>query len=771
MTSTPLNEPAKMHAGDDFAAKLVDWNFKYRIWILIVCIGLTIAGITGALRSGFNTDARVYFGLDNPERLALEAMEARHGRYNTAILIFAPASGDVFSISTLNALNEATMAFGAIPGIAAIQSLANIASPVLDGEMNQPLLAPGIPVSEKQAAFVKSIAPQIRAQSETLLSESGHVTAINMLIGNQGGAPERQMATVEKLQDLKAALAAQYPAIDFHLTGSAVLDKTFMEAIQNDLLFLVPFQIAAIIGLLLVCLQSILVSGVLLMVLGVTTALTMGIAGWLGHDLNGVTSTTPMVLMGLAIATSIHLLLSWQQELRHGNNQIEALKLSVRINFFPIFLAALTTMISFLCLNFSDSPPFRQMGNLVAVGILITFILAFTLLPALTSFLPPKPARSREKTEQAIGRLGAWVTRTKPALIALFAITLATSVWGVNRLVFDDNFAHYFSEDYEFRRSTDFLEENLSGLTVIEFSLPTETGIADPDYLNDLDRFASWLRDQPKVTHVASLLDIFKSASAAIPFIETENDLPVSATDSEMVWEFLRQNLAEGALQGRPVNVEETHSLLTAILSDASSSEIREFSKTAETWLTHETPSLAAPATGMSLLAANMSIRNTRAMVTGTIVALVLVSLILLVALRSFSLGLVSLIPNLMPMMIAYGLWGLAIGEISFAATVVSAMTFGIVVDDTVHFLWKYRYARDQLGLSPAKAIPQAFSTVGVAILVTTLAIVSGFAALAFSGFLVNAHLGLLTVMTLLAALLAVLLFLPTFLLVLERGD
>ncbi|MBZ0215080.1 MAG: MMPL family transporter, partial [Fimbriimonadaceae bacterium] len=433
------------------------------------------------------------------------------------------------------------------------------------------------------------------------------------------------------------------------------------------------------------------------------------------------------------------------------------------------FLAALTTMISFLCLNFSDSPPFRQLGNLVAVGILITFILAFTLLPALTTYLLPKPANNRKRYEAAFGNFGVWVTQSKYFLIFVFIVTAAISGWGLSRLVFDDNFARYFSERFEFRRSTDFVEKNLSGITVIDFSVPAENGVTDPDYLRNLTLFTDWLRDQSNVTYVSSFSDIIAAASAAIPFVETEDGIPVSKTDGDMVWNLIQQNTPADMPPGRPVSEDNKFSIVTVILSKASSVDIRALSNNAETWLLRHAPALEAPATGMAMLAANMSSRNTRAMVTGTVIALALVSVILLISLRSFRQGFISLIPNIMPMIIAYGIWGILFREISFAATVVSAMTFGIVVDDTVHFLWKYRYARTKLGLSPEDAIPQSFSTVGVAILVTTLSVVSGFAALAFSGFLVNAHLGGLTVMTLVAALSTVLLFLPPFLLICER--
>ena len=210
--------------------------------------------------------------------------------------------------------------------------------------------------------------------------------------------------------------------------------------------------------------------------------------------------------------------------------------------------------------------------------------------------------------------------------------------------------------------------------------------------------------------------------------------------------------------------------LVTAVLRGVSSGDVRNFAERAESWLQRNTPSIATQATGLPLLAAHMSQRNTKSMLTGTLVALVAVSLILVAAFRSFRFGAVSLLPNLIPMLIAYGLWGAVLGEVTFSATVVLAVAFGIVVDDTVHFLAKYRLARNApLRLAPADAVVHALRTVGVALVATTISIVSGFITLAFSGFLVNHHLGLLTAFTLMAALGTAILLLPAFLIFVDR--
>lgn len=144
--------------------------------------------------------------------------------------------------------------------------------------------------------------------------------------------------------------------------------------------------------------------------------------------------------------------------------------------------------------------------------------------------------------------------------------------------------------------------------------------------------------------------------------------------------------------------------------------------------------------------------------------ALVLISVILIFSIRSLKLGLISIIPNLVPAVIGFGLWGLLVGEINLALSVVAGMSLGIIVDDTVHFLAKYHAAKRD-GLAAEAAVHYAFESVGRALCVTTIVLVCGFGVLIFSGFRLNSDMGLLTSMIILIALVVDLLYLPACLL------
>ena len=727
--------------------------------ILLVMVAVAAAG---ALRLEFNADARAYFSLENPDRRSLEDLESRHGRYGNVVVMLQPERGDIFTTTLLQTLADTATALRDVSGVASVRSILDAKS--LPRADDQSLAI----ASEQDVGFLRVLWERDRDLFEPFVSDRADVTALHILIGAQ--APEN-LEYVRQLRELVDGLRAVHPDITFRVSGDAVMDATFMEAIRQDLVWLAPLQGIAIVLLLLASLRCFWTTVSLLIVLGCATVLTLGTAGWLGLELNGVTSATPMILLGLAVATCIHLLTAWQQVLRSGGDRVAAFAESVRQNAFPVALAVLSTVVSFLCLNFSDSPPFRELGNLIALGLVLTGILAFTLLPILVISLPTRSASSRVAAENAMAGLGRMVAaHPLPLVVALLATTLAAS-YGVTQLTFDDKFSEYFSERFEFRRDTDFMERHFAGLTVLEYSLPADSSgsAAASQYLAAVGQFATWLDGQDEVDSVVDFAALAAEILRQDPRIPSTEGRPASVEAADMLLNAYRAFAAGDAALERLLSAEGSHTLLRVVLRDASSRDIRAFADRADAWLGANQPAIAATSAGMSLLAANLSLRNAKGMLYGTVVALGLVSLILLAALRSLRLGILSLVPNLIPMLVAYGAWGAIVGEVSFAATVVLAMTFGIVVDDTVHVLAKYNRLRRKYGLSVAAALPESFRTVGIAVTATTVSIASGFAALSFSGFLVNRHLGLLTLMVLIAALVTVLFLLPPLLVLFDR--
>ncbi|MYJ96121.1 MAG: MMPL family transporter, partial [Proteobacteria bacterium] len=287
--------------------------------------------------------------------------------------------------------------------------------------------------------------------------------------------------------------------------------------------------------------------------------------------------------------------------------------------------------------------------------------------------------------------------------------------------------------------------------------------------LHTADAFAEWLREQPEVTHVQAFPDIMKRLNRNMngddPAFHRLPESPELAAQYLLLYEF---SLPFGIDLNDRIDVAKSATRMTAVAADLSGGELRELDERAQAWLENNAPDMATPATGITMIFAHLSQRNIESMLRGTIIAMTLISLILIVVLRSVRIGLISLLPNFIPAAVSFGLWGYLVGRVGMAASVVTVVAFGIIVDDTIHFLSKYLKARKE-GLPAPEAVRYTFGAVGHALTTTTIVLSLGFLVFMASGFELSWALGILVSMTIVIALLTDFLLLPTLLMAIDR--
>jgi len=220
------------------------------------------------------------------------------------------------------------------------------------------------------------------------------------------------------------------------------------------------------------------------------------------------------------------------------------------------------------------------------------------------------------------------------------------------------------------------------------------------------------------------------------------------------------------------INVDKSATRFTVTVDNLSSQEFRVLKENAEAWLVANTPPpMHAEGTGTTVMFTYLMFRNMQKMIQGTFAALLLICLCLCVAFRSIKMGLLSVIPNIIPPVMTFGVWAVLVGRAGHAASFVTAIALGIIVDDTVHFMSKYLRARHEQGLDSQGAVRYAFSTVGLALCITTAILVAGFSVLAQSAFELNATMGLLTAIMIAMALVVDFLLFAPLLMAIDRRD
>ncbi|VAX22750.1 Predicted exporter of the RND superfamily [hydrothermal vent metagenome] len=761
-----------------FEAGFGKWVVRRRWVIIVISILVMLAAASGMRFLTFNNDSRVFFSDENPQLKALDALENTYTKNNNILFVVAPKGGEVFTRKTLAMVEELTTASWKTPYSSRVDSITNFQHTYSRGDelVVEDLIEGATSLTDDDLSRAREIALGEPLLLNRLISSSAHVTGVNVMIIKPGLSDNEPAEVALFARDLVAQFKSRYPDIDIYLAGGVMMDNGFAEAVEDDMFTLIPAMYVALLLITGFALRSITGTFTTLLIILFSIVTGLGLAGWLGISITTGSVNAPVIIMTLAVADSIHLLVTMFQEMRAGKTKWDAISESIRINLQPVFITSLTTSIGFLSMNFSDAPPFHDLGNIVAMGVGAAFLYSVFFLPAAMAVLPVKVSRKDKPGKFAYSSILAEfvINRRKEIFWGMLAfIVLLTSQ--ISRIELNDDFIKYFDTRYDFRRASDFAQENLTGFYNIEYSLESGSpgGINDPEFLNTVDKFVSWHHEQDKVVNVNSITETIKRLNKNMHGDDPAYyKIPESRELAAQYLLLYEMSVPFGLDLNDQINVDKSATRMIVTFANTTTRELRAADEKARYWLGANAPaSMFTYGSGLSIIWAHISERNINSMLLASFGALALISGLLIFALRSVKIGLISLIPNLAPAFMAFGVWGLFVGQVGLALSVLLALTMGIIVDDTVHFLSKYLRARREKGMNPADAVRYSFDTVGSAIWVTSIALVAGFSILTFSGFSLNSEMGLMTAITITLALILDFLFLPTLLMKVEDNN
>ncbi|HCE2340278.1 TPA: MMPL family transporter [Vibrio parahaemolyticus] len=748
---------------------------KYSLLVLLATIFLIIVATIGGKNLYFRGDYDIFFDGTNKQLLAFDEIQTTFAKTDNLAIVIAPEDGDIFTPQTLSLIQKITVDAWQVPYSSRVDSIANYQHTEAfdDDLLVEDLLYSEYELTPERISKVKSIALSEPVLKSALVSEKGDVTVVNITV--QLPEMDKTAEVEEVVSSINAMIdryQRAYPDVTFHKAGIIAMNHAFMTAAQDDSSTLVPTMLVVILVFLTIMLRSILsVIATLIVIIGSVMA-TMGISGWAGMFLSTATVNVPTLIMTLAVADCVHVIATMRQSMKNGFTKVQSIERSIALNFVPILITSVTTAIGFLMMNMSDSPVLRDFGNLSALGVMVACFLSVTMLPALLKLLPihVKMETSQDQ-KHVMDRLGDFVVSQRRALLPLSVavIVVCASLIPLNKV--NDESVEYFGQRNEFRQAADFMEERISGMTNISIAIKTNEsqGIAAPDFLNTIGEFSSWLRDQPETDHVATLADVYKRLNKNMHGDdEAYYSLPQARELAAQYLLLYEMSLPYGLDLNNQINVDKSSIKMVLTVANLGSVELVDLENRIYQWFAEHAPQYQVVASSPSLMFAHIGETNMASMLSTLPITLVLISALLIFALRSVRLGLISLMPNIAPAVIGFGLWALISGEINLGLSVVVTLTLGIVVDDAVHFLSKYQRARRE-GQTAEQAVRYAFHTVGRALWITTVVLVAGFSVLAMSSFRLNADMGQLSAIVIFIALVVDFLFLPTLLMLFDK--
>jgi uncharacterized protein len=733
--------------------------------LVLIMLGIGVFGLT-KIQSDFTY--RVWFNDDNPMLKQYDYFEKTFGNDDSVIFAVRFKDGDVFKLENIKLLKMLTEKMWDVPNVIRVDSLDNYLE--IKGINDDIEIEPLIPdevdslTKEELGNIRERIAAMERPQN-FLISKDLKTIAIYGNIRPFIDEKPLYDETVNAAQEIVNKIKSQYN-VEIHLTGSAPVTTSFSDQTREDIKRVTPIILIVIFIAVFFIFKSFLPIPLVITMILLTIVSSLGIGSLFGVKLNVVTSMLPNILMAISIADSIHLLKSFQKYLQEFDDKNKAIHKAVHKVLLPTILTSFSTGLGFLSLSFADIKPIASLGSLAFMGSFSALFFTYFWLVPLLSILPFKSKKS-EKIEK---RRDKKIQRTKVFVgyiqsfrypISIFFVLLTLSALYLSRNnVVNSNIINYFKPNLPIVKAQRFIEKHIGGIGVIEVVVDSETkhGILDPNFLERADDYQKWIATQVKVTKVNSIVTVVKEINHVLTGKEEIPNNRKSVAENIFLYSL---SLPQGMGLTFWTSIDQRYMRLKIQIIGLGSHEgLRRLDKIRNGAVNF---GLKAKITGKSSMVATLDKMIVKTFFVSMTLAVFLVSLFMIIVFKSVKLGLLSMIPNVVPPILGLGVMNLLHLPIDVSTILISSVCLGIAVDDTIYFISDYHKSYSQ-NKNTFFAILDVFSHTGSALFWTTFVLVSGFLCFMMGSFTPNANFGFLTSLVLSLALTADLIFLPALL-------
>lgn len=734
--------------------------------LMMVLLGL------GILRTSFDTSLNALLTESDPYLDELIALEEIFPSPTVVNFIFIAEDGEtVFSRKVLDAIVDLQESYDTVPTATRLTSVLGFFNPETQQELfSQPLET----YSTEELTRIGEAAVNERLLTANLLAGDGSLTFATITTNSDDSDAAERLEIAVAAEALLHHLRQENPDVDIYVNSEVLIEQSSQQAMVDDLTTLLPFVILACVIAICYCFKSATLGVCILTHTLYTIVGTVGTLGFIGYAFNSISIIAPLVVVIVSVANSVHIISIYKQELQRGSNKQDAMEYSLAHNFQPISLAAITTAIGFSSLNMCSSPAIQDFGQIVAIGILFAYILTLTLLPSLLIRFsgPMTNAQTGEIPfmHDNLQRLSEFTLRNDKAIFWSCS-TLAVITFLLLPLNETDfNRIDFIASDSDTRQYYDEVSEKMNRGPTLDYGIRTSSYEAaiEPMFLNRVDEFQQWVNEQTDVESAASLVDVVKTINR----VSNNNDADqyVIPDDKLTITNHL---LSYGFAQTEDFPlfgfVDQQFSVLNVFVNATpmTNQEMIDLDQRITDKFAEQFSDAELIHGSGILLFARMDELVTIELLQGYSISLLLITLSLAVGLRSIYFGILSVLPNLLPATMVFGMWGLFVGQLDPFVMMLFSISIGLVVDDTVHLLSHYLGGRRR-GSDKHCAMTHAIKTAGPALTITTIVLALGTTVLIWANTLYFQQAAKLLVPIVVLALVLDLIYLPT---ILKRFD
>ncbi len=750
-------------------------RFKY---LLLILTSLIVIGLAGKITTlTFDGSYRIWFGKDSIILKEYDQFCGMFGNDDSLLVVFSDSNG-IVNPKALQSIERLTNNLKLLPDIVRVNSILNYQYIHTNPDDDEDIIVENFisnPESMTQEQFHErqTIALNDSMVQDFVISKDGTTTMISAKLSSFAGMDKgiriELVKSIQKILDEES----KKTGYSYHMSGAPVSDAALQTIADNDAMYYIPTAFLVIIAVLYFFFRTLW--GVLIPIVTVILASTITLAfyAFMGLELNNFSINIPIFITAIGIADAVHFYTAWTAARHCGFGNQEAIHKTFDENLAPMLLTTLSTAIGFGSLISSDIVPMSTLGYTVALGSLTALGLTFFLMPLILlstkSDYIPTPIRTVRCLVKELNYAYFVVQHDKKILIAslIFAFGIGS---GVVYTKFDSNSIKYFDTDVEVSKAAYYTMDTITGPSTYEIIIDSlkDDGIKEPTFLKTVQQFDREFKAQfPEIRYTNSLLDVIERFQTIMNPTHTPDE--TVGNTKEMNAQYLliySLSLPQGMEINDKMDINQRQLRFTVQADIVNSSRSLEIIQWSEDWWKNH--GLHAKVQGQVSMFAKMQSMVANTLFSSLAQTLLVIAIMMFFIIRNLKLLVAFLIPNLLPLFVSLGFLGWMNIPIDIGIAVAAVIVLGLAVDDTVYFFNKYSEAR-KLKLSAVHTFDYILEHSGSAMVFTTVILSCAFAIFIFSDFIPNVHFAIMTISTMILALLADLLLMPALMSVMEK--
>jgi len=744
-----------------------------KLALFIVIILVLFTGTSTFLSSNLKFDYNFehFFPQNDPDLEFFLDYRDTYENDNDYVLISIGEQQSIFNKEFLNKADRFTNDLKTLNHIEKVISPTQIKQPIFNefGFVELPIIH-----LNKPELFISDSTKIYNSKEYTQSFFSKDFNSICIVIHNSQIITKK--ASDELLSDIENLLE-EYNFKDVHYAGKIRGQKEYLNKMKTEISLFLIISIALIVILLFFTFRSIF--GIIVPIITVLMAIIIVLAIMYvsGKSLDVMSSLLPTILFVVGMSDAVHILSKYIEELRRGSPKFNAIKTTFKEIGWATLLTSITTAIGFITLMIINIKPVKDFGLYAAIGVMVAFTIAILLLPALLTLIKePKLSKSNSRFwSKYLSQLFIIVTRSPKRIIGIYGFIFITSLIGITQLKIDSRILEDLSEQNILQQDFRFFENQYTGIRPFEMSISVvDTSLSVLDYrvIQEMNKVDDYLYNEYNAGFIISPITLFKTLNKAAHSGNNKfYKIPSSKKEHLKLLKKLKRANINKRLEAL-IRKDFRACRFTGKMDDIGSNNAKKLNDSFSSFFSSkvDTNIINYKMTGTALLIDKNNEILSVNIISGLSIAFLFIAIIIGILYKSFKMALISLIPNVIPLTIIAGVMGFVGTNINISTSIVFTIAFGIAVDDTIHFLSRYKLELEK-NKPKLFALKRTYLSTGKAILLTTLILCGGFVSLMFSDFKSTFLIGIYVTLILFVAVITDLILLPVLLMIFHKRD